>query len=286
MSWKQAIFIIIVLASAYLLSFILRRLLNLYIKKSSGLLKADPTNFSFLKNSISFVIAVIAFILIFLSIPTLSNFGKAMFAGAGVFAAIIGFASQKAFSNIISGLFILIFKPFHVGDVIELESASKGYVEEITLRHTIIRDYENRRIIIPNTIISEQAIINSNITDTRVKKHIVIGISYDSDIDLAKSIIADEIINHPFYIDVRSPEQIEKDTPKVQVKVIALADFSINIKAWAWAENNDNGFLLSCDVLESIKKRFDREGIEIPFPYRTVVYKKDLPDNAGADPIS
>ena len=83
---------------------------------------------------------------------------------------------------------ILVFRPFRVNDVIEIGTGTKGVVEEITLRHTIIRNYENRRIIIPNAIISEETIVNSNLIEEKIKKHIEFGISYESNVDLAKKI--------------------------------------------------------------------------------------------------
>ena len=85
------------------------------------------------------------------SIPSLKNLGTALFAGAGVMAAVKGFASQAAFSNIISGVFVILFKPFRVGDIVQLTNGLKGKVTDITFRHTVIKDYENRRIIIPNS---------------------------------------------------------------------------------------------------------------------------------------
>ena len=83
----------------------------------------------------------------------------------------------------------VVFKPFRVNDTIEFVNTTKGIVEEITLRHTIIRNYENRRIVIPNGIISDETIINSNIIDDDIRQHIVFGISYDSDINLATKMI-------------------------------------------------------------------------------------------------
>lgn len=61
----------------------------------------------------------------------------------------------------------------------------------------------------------------------------------------------------------------------VIVRVIELADFSVNLKLYVWSRNNDEAFVLKCDLLKSVKERFDREGIEIPFPYRTIVFKKE-----------
>jgi small conductance mechanosensitive channel len=190
----------------------------------------------------------------------------------------VGFASQKAFSNIISGVFILIFKPFRISDIIEFSDGKMGEVEEITLRHTVIRNFENRRIIIPNSIISDETIVNSSINDEKIRKHIIFSISYDSDIDKAIEIIRDEAQKHPSCLDNRSEAAKERNEPVVIVRLIELADFSVNLKAYIWAASNDDAFFMSCDLLKSVKERFDKEGIEIPFPYRTIVYKKDLED--------
>lgn len=267
---------IIVVASffvAFLLTFIVRKIISVFINKYSTRLKANPTNFSFIKNSVGFVFYTAASIYVVYSIPYLRAAGSALFAGAGILAIIVGFASQKAFSNIISGVFILIFKPFKILDTIEFKDGQKGIVEEITLRHTVIKDYENRRIIIPNSIISEETIINSDIQDEKIKKHIVFSISYDSDIDKAIEIIRDEALKHPLTLDNRSAEEKKMKDPIVTVRVIALGDFSVDIKAYIWTSSNGNAFILNCDLLRSVKQRFDKENIEIPFPYRTIVFK-------------
>lgn len=261
---------------AFLLSFIVRRLLNLIILKSSKRLKEDPTNFSFLKNSASTLIYSVAIIFIFLKIPYLRTLGTALFAGAGIIAAVIGFASQQAFSNIISGIFILIFKPFRVKDTIEFLNSTKGVVEEITLRHTIIRNYENRRVIIPNGVISEDTIINSNILDQKIRMHIVFGISYDSSIEKATRIIQEECMKHANFVDNRTEEEKQNNQSTVPVRLIELADFSLKLKAYVWTSNNDEAYALKCDILRSVFDRFNKEGIEIPFPYRTIVYKNDI----------
>lgn len=273
---KHLIFVIVTLAVASLVLVILRKIATKLINSNADKLKVDPTNFSFLKNSLSFIIYFIALIVIFRHIPSLRSFGSALFAGAGIIAAIIGFASQKAFSNIITGIFILIFKPYRVGDVIEISNGRIGTVEEITLRHTVIKDFKNERIIVPNTVISDDIIINSSITDSKIQCRIEVGISYDSDIDLAMQIMREECEKHPLLIDNRTPEGIEKGEPIVRVAVIALADFSVNLRASAWTESFSDAFQMRTDLLKIIKERFDREGVEIPFPYRTIVYKKDM----------
>ena len=275
-TFEYILLISITLVVSITLYIVLRKILNVFINNYAEKLNTDPTNYSFLKNSVGFVVFTTAATYIFYNIPYLKSIGTAIFAGAGILAVIVGFASQKAFSNIISGVFILIFKPFRIADTIQFKDGSQGIVEEITLRHTIIRNYEHRRIIIPNSIISDETIINSDIQNEKIRKHIVFGISYDSDIDKAIEIICDEALKHPLTIDNRSDEAKENNEPVVVVRLIALADFSVNLKAYIWTENNENSFILNCDLLKSVKQRFDNEGIEIPFPYRTIVYKKDI----------
>jgi small conductance mechanosensitive channel len=268
------IFIVVVIITSVLLVKALKAILNRFIKKSSQDGEVDPTQFKFLKNAVGFIIYVGAVAVIFLNIPELEKLGITLFAGAGIFAAIIGFASQAAFSNIISGIFIVIFKPFRVGDIVKISDLYQGTVEDITLRHTVINDFENKRLIIPNSVISAETIHNFNIVEEKVCNHIMFGISYDSDVDLATSIIQEEAQKHPNFVDNREQEQIANNVPAVIVRLIEFADSSVQLRAYVWTDGPMEGFVLKTDIYRSIKKRFDHEGIEIPFPYRTVVIKE------------
>ena len=260
-----AIIISIVINTA--LRWIIKLIVNKYAKK----IHADATSFSFLKNSIGFLVYIAAIIYIVYQIPGLKNIGTALFASAGILAAIIGFASQKAFANIIGGIFILIFRPFRVGDVIYIGSVHKGVVEEITLRHIVIRNYEYRRIIIPNSIISDETVVNSTIADEKIKKQIDFRIDFKSDLDKAIQIIREEAERHPLAIDNRSPEQVENNKPKVVIRVLEIGEYFIQVRAYVWAKDTDDAFILSCDMNYNVKKRFDQNGIEIPYPYRNIV---------------
>ena len=84
----------------------------------------------------------------------------------------------------------------------------------------------------------------------------------------------EEISNHPFYLDLRTDEDKKNGVPIVTTRVVSLDDSSVGLKAWANAENNSNGYILYCDVLRSIKERFDKEGIEIPYNYQNVIIQK------------
>jgi small conductance mechanosensitive channel len=258
---------IIVIAGAALLHWLLRATINRIINKlhDKGY---QSTQIRFIKNSLGFVIYSIAIAIIVMEIPKLESLGKSLLAGAGILAAIIGFASQAAFSNIISGVFIIIFKPFQIDDTIELDQGLKGIVSDITFRHTVIKDFENRRIVIPNSKISEATVVNSSLDEEKIRKRINFTISYESDVDLARKIIIEEIEKHPNCIDNRKDEIAvgEENPPKVLVLMTAWQDSSINMRAWVWTPSNAAAFRLECDVLESIKKRFQAEGINIPYP--------------------
>ncbi|NNC94399.1 MAG: mechanosensitive ion channel family protein [Chitinophagales bacterium] len=274
--WHNILIIVLIIIAAIILNKILRVFLKTYFENRSILLNTDPTTYKFLRNAVSAIVFSIATFLIFYSIPQLKTLGLTLFASAGIFAAILGFAAQEAFANIISGIFIVIFKPFKVGDVIKMPNDIFGTVEDINLRHTTIKSFESRRFIVPNSTMASDVILNSSISDERTCQFIELGISYDSDIDKAREILTDLIVSHPLNIDARTEEEIQNGAPRVRLKVINLNDFSIDLRAWAWAKDHVDGMELRFDILEGAAKRFPEEGIEIPFPYRTIVYKNDL----------
>ncbi len=263
----------IVILVAIIASRIIRRLLKRFFDQSSEHLNVDPTRYRFFRNMVDLVIFTLAGMLVVYSIPALRTLGLTLFAGAGIIAAVVGFASQQAFSNIISGIFIVIFRPFRVNDIIKVGSFDSGIVEDITLRHTVIRSFENRRLVIPNGVISEQTVLNSSLVDEHVCMLIDIGISYESDVDKALLILQDECIKHPSCVDRRKTDEKNAGEPIVEVKVLELSDSGVIIRAGVWADDAIKGFDMKCDLLLSVKKRFDTEGIEFPFHHRTTVFK-------------
>lgn len=267
-----AVIVAIIIIAAAILSKILRTIFDKFISKTTTSLNVDATHYNFLKNAINFIIFISATVIIFYTIPALRDLGVTLLASAGIFAAILGFASQQAFSNIISGIFIVIFKPFRVGDQIKIKE-DQGFIEDITLRHTIIKNFENRRVIIPNSIISSETILNSTIADPNVRVFLDIGISYDSNVNKAIEIIQEEAIKHENFIDKRSEEDKNLNVHPVIVRMLGYGESAINLRAYIWAADPISGFILKCDLYKSIKERFDNEGIEIPYPHRTLVMK-------------
>lgn len=265
-------FIITVLITV-LFGFFFRKIYNRFVLRSSLILQNDPTNYKFLKHFILGAIYLMGFSVAVYQVSYFRSVAQSILATAGILAIIVGFASQHALANIISGVFIVLFKPFRVNDRIMVKDNFVGTVEDITLRHTVIRNFENKRIIIPNSVISNETLINFDITDEKICRFIDMGISYDSDIDKAKDIIREECLHHPKAIDIRTEEDISEGKPQIPIRVMSLGDFSVNLRAWIWSDSWENSFEMEKDLIESIKKRFDNGGIEIPFPYRTIVFK-------------
>lgn len=235
----------------------------------------DITSYKFLRYIAIFGVYFIGALLILVAFESMRTFAATALGGAGVLALVAGVASQEALSNLVGGLFIIAFKPFKLGDIIKLDETMVGTVSDITLRHTVIRNYENKMIVIPNAIINKEKLINYDLGERMCCQWIEIGISYDSDMDLAKHIMREECEDHPNLIDNRSELDKYNDVKKVVIRVIGLNDSEVTLRAWAWASNFSDAFVMKCDLYESIKKRFDKEGIEIPFPHRTLVFKEN-----------
>ncbi len=276
--WQSVVFTLAILVGTILIAFIFNRLFRRFIDRSTIIIRNDPTNYHFLRHVLTALIYIIGLSVAVYSVPSLRTFANSLLAGAGILAVAVGFASQHALSNIISGIFIVIFKPFRVNDRLRLRNTLSGTVEDITLRHVVIRDFENRRILIPNSVISEEIIINSDFEDDRVCQFFELDISYDSDVDLAKAIIREEAYQHPNLLDNRSPEDIAKGVEQVVIRLVNFGDSGVRLRAYLWAADTTAAFAMSCDLRESIKKKFEASGIEIPFPYRTIVYKTPKSD--------
>lgn len=260
---------LIIIIIAYGVGKVLSLLIKRYIRKSANVMHFDPTNYSFLQNAVSFLVFIAATLFIFYRVPALHTLGKTLFAGAGIAAAVIGFASQEAFSNIISGVFIVIFKPFSVGDYIKLLSSQQiGVVEDITIRHTVIKSIENRRIVIPNSVISREAILNSTLIDPRVMFNLEVVIAYQADLQKALDIMAEAAQKHPDFLDTRTEQEKAEDKIPVTAKVVALEDNGVRCRAYVWAKDNDTAFEMKCDLFKILKERFDQEGIVLSHAQR------------------
>ncbi len=216
--------------------------------------QVDPTIVSFVANMtyIGLLVFVVLAALGQLGIQTTS-----FIAVIGAAGLAIGLALQGSLSNFAAGFLMIIFRPFKVGDFIEGAGVA-GTVEKIQIFTTQLKTPDNKTIIIPNAKLSGDNIINFSAKGTR-RVDMVFGIGYGDDIDKARKIIIDIIEK-----DVR----VLKDPPP-KIAVLALGDSSVDFAVRPWVKVPDY-WDLWFDVTETIKKRFDAEGVSIPFPQRDV----------------
>lgn len=253
---------------------VLIKLKNKYFKRQILKNKIDPTMARFLTRLISTLVYTFFVFVIISQIKPLSQISVSLLAGSGVAVLVIGFAAQEAFSNIIAGIFLSLFRPFSVDELINIPSINvMGRIEDITLRHTVIRTFENNRVIVPNNIINSSVIENRDIIDSKICNFFIVGITYDSDIDIAKRIMIEEATKHPFLIDTRTETDKENNVPLVNVVVANLNTSSVDLRMPIWSKNAIESFKLLSDLRESIKKQFDKNNIEIAFPHQTVIIK-------------
>ena len=276
-TWRLPILILVVFSFSFTINWFLRRYVTSAIDKNAALLRVDPTNYNFLKNGFSITVYVLAFFFILTQIPSFKEASSTIFTATGVVAAIIALASQQALSNIFSGIFIIVFRPFRVGDIIEFDLSKLGEVEDITLRHTIIRNFENNRYIVPNSIINNSIILNKNIKELPVRRHMEMLISYDAPLDRIFEIITEEVLAHPYHIDFRKPDEFEEGIHEVEIRIIEFLPTGIKLRVYLWADEFVKAFRLQTDVSYKIKMRFDKEGIPFPYTLQRIQLENSLP---------
>ncbi len=273
--------IVLIVLAAFVVERILVSLLRSAYARSKAQGHDDVTRYKFLRNAVRSVVGLIALGFVAYSIPSVRSLAVTLFAGAGILAALIGFSAQKAFSNIISGIFIVAFKPFRVGDNILIGHSAtgpglpdrSGIVEDITLRHTVILTFENRRIIIPNSVISDEFIVNSTIRDAATCEYVEVPVAYHTDLDKAMRVLQDICLAHKDHIDRRTASELERAEDLLPVRLVRLADSGLVLRAYVWAKDPITARMMHYDINKSIIERFRAEGIEIPYPTRKIIHE-------------
>lgn len=236
------------------------RILSNILKRVMTKSEVDPTIVSFVANLIYLSL------LTFVVLAALGQLGiqtTSFIAIIGAAGLAVGLALQGSLANFAAGFLMIIFRPFKVGDFIEGAGVT-GTVESIQIFTTEIKTPDNKMIIIPNAKLTADNITNYSTTGTR-RVDMAFGIGYTDDIDTARSAI-DELLKK----DVR----ILKDPPPT-IAVNELADSSVNFAVRPWVKSEDY-WGVYCDMMENVKKRFDSDGISIPFPQQDIhLYKHD-----------
>lgn len=195
-------------------------------------------------------------------IPGLRSLGTAMLAGASVASIVLGVAAQNTLGNLIAGLALLLYRPFQVGDRLQVQApggAEVGVVESVTLGYTILQTFDNRRVVLPNSSVGAQTTVNLSSVDPRVMSAVQVGIGYSADILRAREILLEIAGSNPDVLKV------------VDCPVTDLGSSSLTLRLRAWCHDQPAVKRFEYALYEEAKEKFAEAGIEIPYPYQNVI---------------
>lgn len=221
---------------------------------------ADEILTTFVGNILYFALLIIVIIAALDQLGVNTSSILAIFAAAGL---AVGLALKDSLSNFAAGVMLVMFKPFKAGDFIEA-AGNSGVVEQLRIFSTVMRTGDNREITVPNSQIFGGTIVNFSARDTR-RIDMTFGIGYEDNIKLAKKLI-EEAMNED--------ERILKD-PAPVILLMELADSSVNFAVRPWVNSGDY-WVVRSDIMESVKEKFDANGISIPYPQQDLhIYKTE-----------
>ncbi len=252
---------LVALAITYLVYFVVRRVSRRVLVRVAGKGPSGESRVDTLERVAIRVVQVVIFLAFIVVLGGIweINLGGVLALGA-VFGAAIGFGAQDLVKDLIGGFFILAEDQFHIGDVVRIAD-TEGTVEDIQFRVTVLRDLEGNQHFVPNG----QITVSSNFTAVFARPVLDVGIAYKADVDRAIAVMKDEL-------DQMAASEEFKATmkePPVVLGVQDLADSAVILRATLTVLADDRWLVLR-EARRRIKVRFDKEGIEIPFPHMTV----------------
>jgi small conductance mechanosensitive channel len=259
----QGVELAINVASAIAIFYIGKMVVGMLVRGMRKVMQkqeVDKTLETFVSNLVRMVLLVVVAIAAISQLGIETTSFIAIFGAAGL---AVGLALQGSLSNFAAGVLIVLFRPYRVGDFIE-GAGIAGVVEQVQILTTVLRTGDNKRIIVPNGQIMDSIITNYSANETR-RVDMVVGVSYDDDLDKVRGVLEELIA---------ADERI-LDDPACTIAVSELADSSVNFVVRPWVKTPDYWGVMF-DMTEAIKKRFDKEGISFPFPQQDVhLYKAD-----------
>ena len=210
------------------------------------------------------LLLITRFLVVFVAIAIAfgaADYGNFLVSMAGIAAAgalAIGFAMQNVIANFVAGVFIYADEPFRIGDWIEWDGHS-GVVEDISLRVTRVRTFDNELLTVPNSQLTS-GVVKNPVEGEKLRVKFVFGIGYDDDIDEATDIIVEEAKKHEAILDEPAPS----------VRLIELGDSDVGLQSRWWIEDPDRGDFVKIrsEYVQSVKEAFDAAGIDIPYVHR------------------
>lgn len=243
----------IVFVSAMLLNRMLRLGVERGLARGSRV-HIDRTRVKFIAQLAQILIYIVSFFVYAHLIPALSNLGNAGLASVGVLSVVAGMAAQNTLGNLIAGIALLIYRPFVVGDRLQVVAPTgleTGVIESLSLGYTILKTDDNRRVVVPNSLMASQTTINMTRDDARAICSVTVTVSLPADIDRARAILLDIAQHNP------KSKKVEGCT------VIQLDGNGVQLNLGVWCDDSLSAGALKCDLLEAVARRFPAEGIKL-----------------------
>lgn len=216
--------------------------------------KVDPLLVKFLGN------ILYALLMIFVVLAAISQVGiqtTSLIAVIGAAGLAVGLALQGSLANFAAGVLVIIFRPYKIGDYVEAGGVA-GVIDDVQIFTTELKTADNRKIIVPNGQMMSGAITNYSSHATR-RVDLVVGVGYEDDIDTVRRVLQGVVAD--------DPRVLEDPAPNIRMSAMGDSSVSWIVRPWVKAEDYWN---VHWEMTEEIKRRFDAEGISIPFPQRDV----------------
>lgn len=261
MTIAQVIMITVFIGAACLLT----QIVNLVFRRLEKNSKAAHLRFS--RGIIKALIMIIMFFSLAQQFEVTKDLSTALLQSGSLVLAVATFAAQQALGNVISGFSLAFSKPYKVNDKIRVSQGNsviaEGIVTDITLRHTIISQYNDESCIVPNSVMDSSVITNTNYTEN-IGNFMEITVGYDSDIDLAIRLMKEICAGH----------ELTLNTMENNVFVKGYVADGVVLKTTVWTKNLDDSFHACSDIRLALVKRYLEHGIEIPYQTVTVTRKE------------
>ena len=252
---------LITVVIAKIFTTILEKLVDHAMKKDAR----ASMPFKYLLKILRTVIYVIATCAILMNVKPLQSVSTAILGATSVMTVVVGLAAQETFGNFIAGFFIVIYQPFHVGDMVNLpEKNISGTVIEITFRHTILNTIENTKIIVPNSTMNSAIVEDKAFGQKTYIRYLVLSVAYNTDIDKLERVITDVVVNTDGVIDTRSAEAKEKNLP-INITVNEFLDSGIQIRFPFTTKSLGKSVETASKIRKALLVAFRENGIEIPY---------------------
>ena len=259
---KLGLFFVVILLSNYVVSLIFK-----YIAQ-----KTKAVHLRFTKSAINVIIDVIAFYSLAQQFEMTKDISKVLLQSGSLILAIATFAAQQALGNVISGISLSVSKPYNVDEKIRVIQGgtviAEGLGKDVTLRHTLIYQFNGETCIVPNSVMDSAVVINTNFTEN-IGNYVEIEIGYGADIEKAVEIMRRICVEH----------ELTLNTEANAVTASGYTQNGVTLKTIIWTQNLNDSFRACSDIRIALVREFGKSGIEIPYQTVTISnYEPEKPD--------